>query len=216
MKSFFPSLGNNKNLWEDGEISGLRMNRRSLNKRDNIQGKPQASYYLPYRMVMVPVPYNGAQYYGGYGGMQYPVYPAANTYQNQQQDFAKRLNIPPSFGQPVSTPVVKKSETLPTEADDGNQVSDLYNGDADGFYDAISNTKEAFITKGLNGRLKLVETIMGNSNVPGIAATKKSQVKSKISRHQYQQDFKKTADSKGELETNLLSYFTNYICGNDC
>jgi len=212
MKSFFPSLGNNRNLWEEGEVSGLRMNRRAINKRNTIQGKPQSSYYLPYRMVMVPAPYNGARYYGGYG-MQYPFYPAAITYQNQQQDFSKRLTLPSSYQKPLVAPIAKKSET---EADDGNLLLDLFNGDADGFYDAISNTKEALITKDLNGRLKLAETITGSSNTPGIAATKKSKIKNKISRRQYNKDLKKTAESKGELEKNLLSYFSNYICGDDC
>lgn len=248
MKSFFPYVGNNKNLLDD-QVNGLHMNRR----RSNIAGLPSSQYnYLPYQQIVAPPAVNYAQYYGGYPQpqQQYMNYqraasPFVEGYAQQpvsagqmQQDMSKRYNIQGqlSTNNPPATisDTGKDSMTLTQKASaakqsDNNEdgiaqasILDVINNDADGFFDAITNTKEAMVTKGKDGEMNLLETVEGNSNKAGIAATKKSKINKpgkkniKKQKKMFEESYKRALKSQGDLEKKLVAYFTDYICGTDC
>jgi len=220
MKSFFPSVSRS-NAWN--EINGLRMNRRSVNEGDNIKPvytpQPVATYtnYAPYQMMMVPAQYAGAQYYGGYARTPMVQY---QGYQNTAVAPA-RTYIPytPYYGVYNKQPAVPVVQETPNKksntADETQAVLGVVDDDADGFYDAISNTKEAFITKGQDGGIGLEEKIEGNMD--SLSKTvKRNKIKEKKTRKDFQEDFKRALESKGDLENKLIKYFTNYICGQNC
>ena len=218
MKSFFPYVGNNKDLLDD-EVNGLHMNRRS-----KIPGDKSNAYYANYfhnKMAMAPVPY--AQYYGGYP--QYMInYPAAasNYLQPFQDMSSKRLKVPQvAQSSPVNTSPDKKSSTQQQEDSGTRSILDEINNDADGFFDAITNTKQAMVSNGKDGELNLLETLEGNSNKDGIAAFKKDKIikgkkNKKGTKKAFEENYKRALKSQGELEKKLVNYFTDYICGNDC
>ena len=222
MQSFFPNLANTKNndLIED-QLNGLRMNRRSVNEGDKTQTNMYQNY-LPYQMAATPY----AQYYGGY--QQYPYY-ASNYYQSQNQpDLSKRISIAlkePGSKQTSGTPnpntntkeINKKSEQASTSVDRNQSILQEIENDTHGFYDAIDNTKEALITKLKTGGLSIIESLEGNTDKPGIGA-KKNEIKGKKKKNKktYEEDYKRALLSQGDLEQKLVSYFTDYICGDDC
>ena len=234
MKSFFPYVGNNKDLLDD-QVNGLHMNRRSY-----IAGDKSNAYYANYfhnnQMVMTPaVPY--AQYYGGYPSVQYmmnyPSVASAGNYLQPNQDMtSKRLNVPQQqMSQSPSTATTntspdKKSTTQQHQQEESatRSILDEINNDADGFFDAITNTKEAMVSDGKDGEMSVLETVEGNSNKDGIRATKKNKINNKAGREKnknntrkaFEESYKRALKSQGDLEKKLVNYFTDYICGNDC
>uniref|UniRef100_A0A7M5X8L2 Uncharacterized protein n=1 Tax=Clytia hemisphaerica TaxID=252671 RepID=A0A7M5X8L2_9CNID len=176
--------------------------------------------YLPYQMAATPY----AQYYGGY--QQYPYY-ASNYYQSQNQpDLSKRINIALKEAASKQNPgapdknikeMSKKSETTSKNVDGNQSILQEVENDTHGFYDAIDNTKEALITKLKTGGLSIIESLEGNADKPGIGA-KKNEIKGKKKKDKktYEEDYKRALLSQGDLEQKLVSYFTDYICGNDC
>ena len=230
MKSFFPYVGNNKDLLDD-QVNGLHMNRRSY-----IAGDKSNTYYANYyfnnnnnQMVPVAVPY--AQYYGGYPAqymMNYPSVASAGNYLQPSQDIAgsKRSKVPQQ-GPPSSTTVTdnaspdKKSTTLQESAT--RSILDEINNDADGFFDAITNTKQAMVSDGKDGEMSVLETVEGNANKDGIKTTKKNKINkaagkknTKNTKKVFEESYKRALKSQGDLEKKLVNYFTAYICGNDC
>lgn len=230
MKSFFPYVGNNKDLLDD-QVNGLHMNRRSY-----IAGDKSNTYYANYfhnnQLAMAPAAIPYAQYYRGYPAqymMNYPAVASAGNYLQPNQDItSKRLNVPQQVSQPSSTitnvsPVDKKSTTQQQQESATRSILDEINSDADGFFDAITNTKQAMVSDGKDGEMSVLETVEGNSNKDGIKATKKNKINSKSGKKNkkntkkaLEENYKRALKSQGELEKKLVNYFTDYICGNDC
>ena len=192
------------------------------------------SRYSSYPYSSYQTPYYGNVYASLYDATKRTFMPYAytNTYYNQmpvtsQQtpyqyptSFTTNTAVKQSIASPAPTLVNDHDSTHHGQVPDTSTASGISQGlidlenNVNGFNQAIQYMKEAFVKENKDGSSDLQEDIHADKDE--VIGEKKDLIKKEKSSKELIAAFQKTLDSKDKLENKLVSYFTNYVCGDDC
>ena len=172
--------------------------------------------YMP---APLPVPYQGSFSQP----MAMPSQPVAMAVPSQpmvvpNQPEAMAMPGQPAAASALAVPPMQAESIQPeisdTKKDKITTDMDVVEKNADGFDTAVKNYKEASIIRQGNDVAELTEKV--NDDAVDKAAEKRDKAGKKEHFTNFFTAYKKTMDNRNTLESKLVNYFTNYVCGDDC